>query len=61
VGVFTRYIIDLDAGGELVVARQNELTPDATHDLSGTTARIAWLPDQTIVIPDREGLGINVS
>src|SRR5215469_6064013 len=61
VGVFTRYIIDLDAGGELVVARQNELTPDATHNLSGTAARIAWLPDQTIVIPDREGLGINVS
>ena len=51
VGVFTRYIVDLLAGGELVVARQNEQTPDATNDISGTSVRIAWLPDQTIIIP----------
>jgi putative spermidine/putrescine transport system ATP-binding protein len=50
VGVFTRYIIDLHAGGELVVARQNEQSPDSAHDISGAVARIAWLPDQTIVI-----------
>jgi putative spermidine/putrescine transport system ATP-binding protein len=55
VGVFTRYIIDLDAGGELVVARQNEQAPGSTHNISGTPARIAWLPDQTIVIPQAEG------
>jgi putative spermidine/putrescine transport system ATP-binding protein len=54
VGVFTRYIIDLHAGGELVVARQNEQAPNTTHDISGTPARIAWLPDQTIVIPQAE-------
>jgi putative spermidine/putrescine transport system ATP-binding protein len=54
VGVFTRYIIDLDAGGELVVARQNERSPKATHNVSGTPARIAWLPDQTITIPQGE-------
>ena len=51
VGLFTRYIVDLEAGGELVVARQNERTPDTTLDISGTPVRIAWLPDQTIVIP----------
>lgn len=51
VGVFTRYIVDLLAGGELVVARQNQQTPQATSDASGTPVRIAWLPDQTIVIP----------
>ncbi|HEX9032818.1 MAG TPA: ABC transporter ATP-binding protein [Streptosporangiaceae bacterium] len=55
VGVFTRYIVDLQAGGELVVARQNEQAPRATHDISGTPARIAWLPDQTIMIPQGEG------
>jgi putative spermidine/putrescine transport system ATP-binding protein len=55
VGVFTRYIIDLDAGGELVVARQNEQSPQATHASGGTRARIAWLPDQTITIPQGEG------
>jgi len=54
VGVFTRYIIDLDAGGELVVARQNNHSPKTTHGLGGTQARIAWLPDQTIAIPQGE-------
>jgi putative spermidine/putrescine transport system ATP-binding protein len=50
VGVLTRYVVDLDAGGELVVARQNEQAPAATHDIGKTAARIAWLPDQTITI-----------
>jgi putative spermidine/putrescine transport system ATP-binding protein len=54
VGVFTRYVIDLDAGGELVVARQNQQSPETTHAVSGTRARIAWLPDQTITIPQGE-------
>jgi putative spermidine/putrescine transport system ATP-binding protein len=54
VGVLTRYIIDLDAGGELVVARQNEQAPAATHDPGKTPARIAWLPDQTITISQGE-------
>jgi putative spermidine/putrescine transport system ATP-binding protein len=55
VGMITRYIIDLDAGGELVVARQNEREPATTHSLGGTPARIAWLPDQTITIHQGEG------
>ncbi len=56
VGVFTRYVVSLDAGGELVVARQNEHSPDAIGGLAGSAARIAWLPDQTIVIPqERKG------
>ena len=50
VGVLTRYVIDLDEGGELVVARQNDQAPAATHDVGNTPARIAWLPDQTITI-----------
>jgi putative spermidine/putrescine transport system ATP-binding protein len=55
VGVITRYIIDLDAGGELVVARQNEQSPAKTQSTRGTRARIAWLPDQTITISQGEG------
>jgi len=51
VGVVTRYVIDLDAGGELVVARQNEQAPATTHGVGGTPARLAWLPDQTSTIP----------
>jgi len=54
VGVITRYVVALDAGGELVVARQNEQAPTATHDASGGPARIAWLPDQTITISQGE-------
>src|SRR5258708_30863521 len=36
VGVVTRYIIDLDAGRELVVARQNEQAPATTHGAART-------------------------
>jgi putative spermidine/putrescine transport system ATP-binding protein len=54
-GVITRYIVDLDAGGELVVARQNEQSPAATQLTRGTHARIAWRPDQTITISQGEG------
>jgi putative spermidine/putrescine transport system ATP-binding protein len=53
-GVLTRYVVDLDAGGELVVARQNEQAPAAIHDRGATPARIAWLPDQTITISQEE-------
>ncbi|HEX5189290.1 MAG TPA: ABC transporter ATP-binding protein [Streptosporangiaceae bacterium] len=54
-GVITRYIIDLDAGGELVVARQNEQSPATAQSARGSRARIAWLPDQTITISQGEG------
>ena len=54
VGVLTRYVVDLDAGGELVVARQNEQAPPTTHDTGKAPARIAWLPDQTITISQAE-------
>ncbi len=50
-GVFTRYVIDLDAGGELVVARQNEQSPQAADGVAGARARISWLPSQASTIP----------
>ena len=53
-GVLTRYVIDLDAGGELVVARQNEQAPAAARDTGDKPVRIAWLPDQTITISQGE-------
>ncbi len=54
VGVLTRYTVALDAGGELVVARQNEQAPLPGRNLDGTPARIAWLPEQTIAISQGE-------
>ena len=41
-GVLTRYIVDLDSGGELVVARQNTRAPSHVHDGRGRRMRIAW-------------------
>jgi putative spermidine/putrescine transport system ATP-binding protein len=50
IGVMTRYTVALDAGGELVVARQNEQAPLPGRNLDGRPARIAWQPEQTIAI-----------
>jgi putative spermidine/putrescine transport system ATP-binding protein len=50
-GVMTRYIVDLDSSGELVVARQNTQAPSRVHDGRGRRVRIAWQPDQASTIP----------
>jgi putative spermidine/putrescine transport system ATP-binding protein len=50
-GVLTRYVVALDSGGELVVARQNASAPASTHDGRGRQVRIAWQPDQASTIP----------
>jgi putative spermidine/putrescine transport system ATP-binding protein len=50
-GVLTRYVVDLDSGGELVVARQNTSAPAYSHDGRGQRVRIAWRPDQAASIP----------
>ena len=49
-GVLTRYVVDLDGGGELVVTRQNTEAP-AVGDLRGGRVRIAWRPEQAFTIP----------
>jgi putative spermidine/putrescine transport system ATP-binding protein len=50
VGVLTRYVIDLDAGGELVVARQNDEAPALAGGISGRRVRIAWRDDQAFTV-----------
>src|SRR5215468_4922832 len=47
-GVLTRYVVDLDAGGELVVSRQNA---ERTSIAAGSRVRVAWRPDQAFTIP----------
>jgi putative spermidine/putrescine transport system ATP-binding protein len=49
-GVLTRFIVDLDAGGELVVARQNTEAPVLSADGPGTPVRLAWRPDQAFAV-----------
>jgi putative spermidine/putrescine transport system ATP-binding protein len=51
-GVLTRYVVDLDGGGELVVSRQNTEVPSAGDGLSqGHQVRLAWRPEQAFTIP----------
>ena len=57
VGMVTRYIVDLDSGGELVVIRQNlETSSQEALEEQGKHVRLAWRPEHTYVIPE-EGNG----
>jgi putative spermidine/putrescine transport system ATP-binding protein len=51
-GMVTRYSVDLDRGGRLVVVRQNLETAAAEAlAFAGEAVRLAWQPDQTFDIP----------
>ena len=54
-GVLTRYVVDLDAGGELVVSQQNSEAPALSPHARGVRVRIAWRPDQAFTIGPSEG------
>src|SRR6266568_1472827 len=54
-GVLTRYVVDLDGGGELVVSRPNTEAPAPGDLRGGHQVRIAWRPEQAFTIPSREG------
>src|SRR5579859_8004627 len=54
-GVLTRYVVDLDGGGELVVSRQNTEAPAPGASGASSRVRIAWLPEQAFTIPSAEG------
>ena len=51
VGMVTRYSVDLDEGGELMVIRQNlETTSSQALEAQGRRVRLAWRPEHTYVI-----------
>jgi putative spermidine/putrescine transport system ATP-binding protein len=55
VGMVTRYIVDLDSGGELVVVRQNlESSSQQAVEDRGKRVRLEWRPEHTYEIP-KEG------
>jgi putative spermidine/putrescine transport system ATP-binding protein len=55
VGMVTRYIVDLDSGGELVVVRQNlETSSEQAVEDRGKRVRLQWKPEHTYEIP-KEG------
>jgi putative spermidine/putrescine transport system ATP-binding protein len=54
-GMVTRYVVDLDAGGELVVVRQNlERTSADIVQERGREVQLSWFPEHTFTI-EREG------
>jgi putative spermidine/putrescine transport system ATP-binding protein len=57
VGMVTRYVVDLDAGGQLVVVRQNlETSSQEALAEQGKRVRLSWRPEHTYEIGgDKEG------
>jgi putative spermidine/putrescine transport system ATP-binding protein len=54
-GMVTRYIVDLDAGGDLVVVRQNlETSSQQAIEDRGKRVRLEWLPEHTYEIREEE-------
>ena len=53
-GMMTRYIVDLDQGGELVVAVQNSEHPEANFLGKGHKVRLAWRAAQAVAVVDHE-------
>jgi putative spermidine/putrescine transport system ATP-binding protein len=52
-GMVTRYLIELDAGGELQVVRQNlETSSSEALEQRGRQVTVGWRPDQTVAVPD---------
>ena len=55
VGMVTRYIVDLHAGGELVVVRQNlETSSQEVLEAKGKRVRLEWRPEHTYEIDKEE-------
>jgi putative spermidine/putrescine transport system ATP-binding protein len=55
VGAVTRYVVDLDAGGELVVVRQNlETTSQDALSEQGKRVGLSWRPEHTYEIKEED-------
>ena len=53
VGMITRYVVDLDSGGELVVVRQNlETSSQEALAEQGKRVRLSWRPEHTYEIKE---------
>lgn len=55
VGMVTRFLVDLDAGGRLQVVRQNlETTSADALEQKGKPVRVGWRVDHVFAIPDSQ-------
>jgi putative spermidine/putrescine transport system ATP-binding protein len=56
VGMFTRYVVELDSGGELTVVKQNlETSSQDVLESRGKRVRLEWRPEHTYVIDSGGG------
>jgi putative spermidine/putrescine transport system ATP-binding protein len=56
VGMVTRYLVELDGGGELQVVRQNlETSSRDAQELRGRRVRVAWHEAQQFALEEEEG------
>ncbi len=54
-GMITRYLVDLEAGGELQIVRQNlETTSAEVQAERGRKVKIGWRADQTVAVKGEE-------
>ena len=54
-GMVTRYLVDLDAGGELQVVQQNLETSSAEAlEEKGRRVRIGWREEHTFAVKEKE-------
>jgi len=56
-GAVTRYLVDLEAAGQLVVVRQNFESADNALKARGRRVRLAWRPEQAFPIEHTERHG----
>jgi putative spermidine/putrescine transport system ATP-binding protein len=55
IGAVTRYIVDLDAGGEIQVVRQNlEMSSQEALEQRGRRVRVGWRGEHAYAIPDSQ-------
>ena len=58
VGMFTRYVVELDSGGELSVVKQNlETSSQEALESRGRRVRLEWRPEHTFDIEQPGGQG----
>jgi putative spermidine/putrescine transport system ATP-binding protein len=54
-GMITRFVVELDRGGELQVVRQNlEMSSQEALEQRGRRVRVGWAGEHAYAIPDRE-------
>jgi putative spermidine/putrescine transport system ATP-binding protein len=56
IGAVTRYLVDLEGGGEIQVVRQNlEMSSQEALEQRGRRVRVAWRGEHAYAIPDADG------